>query len=53
MFVGTFLDASAQFLLHLFFSGSLFGIRFSIQFRTFVERLVGYMFEVSFAFTLF
>ena len=28
---GTFLDASVQFELHLFFSGSLFGACFSIQ----------------------
>ena len=50
MFFGTFLDASVQFLLHLFFSCSPFGGCFSRQFWTLFERLAGYMFEVSFTF---
>ena len=53
MFVGAFLDASVQFLLHLFFSGSPFGACFSKQICTLFERLAGYMFEVPFAFIFF
>ena len=40
MFFGTFLDASVQFLLHLFFSGSPFGACFPKQICTFLKDLL-------------